>query len=339
MLPADLKGLYEAYSQVYDNDGDFITDDLIEEVVEELIEECVESGYTLEEASDAIEEAATEYLMELNPYAPAGSKAARAYQKSTTATKRGEARKAAVKGAVERVKAKAKGAVAAAGIAGSIAKDEARRAGRSAAHAVTSAAQKKKEQVKSGVKGLLKKGLSAVAGGASKVAQKAAGAASKIGEGVEQVDEAITSETSKSKAEKVQIDAWDIVLEFLVAEGYADTNEDALAIMTELDQEIIQSIVEDSATLSAAARKRAEELGRKRRSTKEYKQGLNRGTRGNERAAYNLSNIQRTHAANPSTQVTRSRKPAGYDTGAHKGDYGRFNRSKPENNPKHNANK
>ena len=80
-------------------------------------------------------------------------------------------------------------------------------------------------------------------------------------------------------------------------------------------------------------------MGRKRRSTKEYKQGLNRGTGRNERAAYNLSNMQRTAAANPDTQRTSSRKPSTEDTGMHKGDYGRYNRSNPEKNPKHNENK
>ncbi|MFZ9343484.1 MAG: hypothetical protein ACO24P_07800, partial [Candidatus Nanopelagicaceae bacterium] len=159
-----------------------ITDDLVEEVIQELFEECIEEGYTIDEAADAIEEAATEYLMELNPYAPAGSKASREYAKSTTATKRGVERKAAIKGAVERVKAKAKGVKAAAGIAGSIAKDEARRAGRAAKQAVVGAVEKKKTEVKSGIKGFLGKA-------ARKVASKAAGAAARLGEEVQQLDE------------------------------------------------------------------------------------------------------------------------------------------------------
>ena len=41
--------------------------------------ELIATGKT----ADAVEAAATEYLMELNPYAPAGSKQAREYQKST----------------------------------------------------------------------------------------------------------------------------------------------------------------------------------------------------------------------------------------------------------------
>ena len=181
MLSKDIQGIYEAYSKMYQpiNPPEEVieeeVDGLVEEVIEELFEECVAEGYTIDEAAVAIEEAATEYLMELNPYAPAGSKAAKAYAKSTTATKRGVERKAAVKGAVERVKARAKGVKAAAGIAGSIAKDEARRAGRAAVQSVKSGVEKKKKEVKSGIKGFLGKA-------AKKVASKASSVAARLGE-------------------------------------------------------------------------------------------------------------------------------------------------------------
>ena len=180
MLPSDIRSMQEAYRNVYE-ESDLLTNDLIEEVVEELIEECLEFGYDLNEAAELVEEAATEYLMELNPYAPAGSKQSRAYQKSTTAAKRGAERTAAVKGAVERVKSTARGVTAAAGIAGSIAKDEVKRAGRTASHAV----QKKKAEVKGGIKKMIGGGLRAAAGGLGKIAQKAAGAAARIGESAE----------------------------------------------------------------------------------------------------------------------------------------------------------
>jgi hypothetical protein len=184
MLSKDILGIYEAYSKMYQptNPPEGVVeeeiDGLVEEVIGELFEECIEEGYTIDEAAVSIEEAATEYLMELNPYAPAGSKEAKAYAKSTTATKRGVERKAAVKGAVERVKAKAKGAKAAAGIAGSIAKDEARRAGRAAKQAVVGAVEKKKKEVKSGIKGFLGKA-------AKKVASKASSVAARLGEELE----------------------------------------------------------------------------------------------------------------------------------------------------------
>ena len=43
-------------------------------------------------------------------------------------------------------------------------------------------------------------------------------------------------------------DMFDTVLEYLVAEGYADTNQDALKIMANMSEEWKQSIVEKHAT-------------------------------------------------------------------------------------------
>jgi len=254
--------------------------------------------------------------MELNPYAPAGSKEASAYAKSTTATKRGEERKAAVSAAKEKVKARVKGAVAGAGIAASIAKDEARRAGRKAVHMVSSSVQKKKEEVKSGVKSLLGRGLRKAAGAVGKVAQKAAGAASRLGEEVEQLDEisdrlataarntrqrrfdrsvaradtyadagyqkqrsksdrlnqtlASREQRTGSKIKAVeefdvdQVDTWDVVLEYLITNGHADTNSEALYVMSQLDEEMIQSIIEGSYEDMIAANNKKYDAARKR---------------------------------------------------------------------------
>jgi hypothetical protein len=41
-----------------------------------------------------------------------------------------------------------------------------------------------------------------------------------------------------------EYDAFDIILEYLVAEGYADTNENALVIMANMSEEWKESIVE-----------------------------------------------------------------------------------------------
>ena len=284
MLPSDIRSMQEAYRNVYEQ-SDLLTNDLIEEIVEELIEECVEFGYDLDEAAELVEEAATEYLMELNPYAAAGSKEARAYQKSTTATKRGAERTAAVKGAVERVKSTARGVKAAAVIAGSIAKDEARRAGRSATHAagkavsaagsavkgaagaVSAAASKKKAEVKQGVKGLIGRGLRKAAGAIGNVAQRAAGAASRLGEEKddsyletnmnkrEKNNNAAINSMKKTNAHKSmaataakkfdeEVEIYDVVLEYLMTEGHADTIAEAEYIMTELDSEMVNQILE-----------------------------------------------------------------------------------------------
>lgn len=268
LLPSQHRELTETYKQLYLGEVDDITDVMIEEVVEELVEECLEFGYDLDEAAELVEDAATEYLMELNPYAPAGSKEARAYQKSTTSTKRGKAREAAVKGAVERVKTKAKGFKAAAGIAGSIAKDEARRAGRGALHAAgkaasaagsavagaataaRDAASRKKAEVKQGVKSLLGRGLRKAAGAAGAVAQKARKAGAAAGRAAERLGESV--------------DVFDYILEHLVAEGYADTNENALVIMANMSEEWREEILEGSYEDRIAANNKKYDAARKR---------------------------------------------------------------------------
>jgi predicted RNase H-like HicB family nuclease len=187
MLASDLRALHDSYQDIYE-EGDGISCEMIEEVVEELIQECVEFGYTLDEASTAVQNAAFLYIDEAK--VTYGSDTESPEQRKERAKERlggmkSSARKAAVTGAVKRVQAKAKGAKAAAGIAASIAKDEARRAGRAATHAVSSTVQKKKAEVKGGIKKMIGGGLRAAATGIGKVAQRAAGAASRLGEKVE----------------------------------------------------------------------------------------------------------------------------------------------------------
>jgi hypothetical protein len=265
MLPSDIRNLHEAYQNIYE-ESDLLTDDLIEEIVEELVEECVEFGYDLDESADAVEAAAILYIDEAK--VTYGSDTISPEDRRTEAKSRlkdmkASKRKAAVKGAVDRVKAKAQGVKAAAGIAGSIAKDEVRRAGRTASHAV----QKKKAEVKGGIKKMIGGGLRAAAGGLGKIAKKAAGAASKLGEAKDNSyletdmkkreknnDDAIKSmkktDAHKSMAataakkfdEEVKI--YDIVLEYLMSEGHADTIVEAEYIMTELDSEMVNQIVE-----------------------------------------------------------------------------------------------
>lgn len=438
LLPSQHRELTETYKQLYLGEVDDITDVMIEEVVEELVEECVEFGYDLDEAAELVEDAATEYLMELNPYAPAGSKEARAYQKSTTATKRGEARKVAVQGAVERVKTKARGVKAAVGIAGSIAKDEARRAGRSATHAagkaasaagsavrsaasaVSSAAKQKKAEVKSGVKGLLGRGLRAAAGAAGRAAQR-------FGEEVERIDEIDSSIISRTSHRRMQnlsaaqkeedgargagasmgersrlsskvsdaaakvsknralssaharsrtrmgdsgqtvndsyeYDLYDIILEHLVDEGYADTNENALVIMTNMSEEWREEIIDEArradkegrergtaanpnrndvphsdpsqqTMLHSRLKRRADEMGRARRGSSAYKAGSRPALSKKEKGLLQASDRTspgRGHVRNPNVPDTGSHKRFPSERRAQKD---------PKQNPKHNTNK
>ena len=50
--------------------------------------------------------------------------------------------------------------------------------------------------------------------------------------------------------EEVETDLFDYILEYLVAEGYADTNEAALVIMANMSEDWRQSIVEQSAIVT-----------------------------------------------------------------------------------------
>ena len=289
MFASDLKALQESYQGIYE-EGDGISCEMIEEVVEELIQECVEFGYTLDEASIAVENAAILYLDEAK--VTYGSDTESPEQRKARAKERlggmkSSARKAAVKTAVGRVQAKARGVKAAAGIAASIAKDEARRAGRAATHAVSSTVQKKKAEVKGGIKRMIGGGLRAAATGIGKVAQKAAGAASRLGEEVLDEDsrrmsnkqrtanvrqnikafgsnftppnnydpdanrgkgEVLTRKQIEKKRRKAlrqeEVDVFDLVLEYLLETGHAETISEAQYIMSQMDSNTIEEIVE-----------------------------------------------------------------------------------------------
>ena len=158
--------LRDLYQQVYapkfetvldeltDQEVDELTEEIIEEVVEEFFLECLEEGLDIgsveETLCESLETSITalneSVLMEMNPYAPAGSKESQAYNKASTASKRSAERAAKrkevigkVKGAVKKVgsalksgaKAAYKGAMRGAGAAvgavkkaGSVAKSE-----------------------------------------------------------------------------------------------------------------------------------------------------------------------------------------------------------------------
>ena len=267
MLGSELKALYDSYQNIYE-EGDGISCEMIEEIVEELVEECVEFGYTLDEATTAVANAAILYIDEAKVTYGSDTESPeqrRERAKVKVGEKKAAERKAAVKTAVGRVKAKALGIAAGTKIAASIAKDEARRAGRAVTHTV----QKKKAEVKGGVKSLIGRGLRKAAGAVGKVAQKAAGAASRLGEAKDDsyletnmkkrisnnekaikdmkktdAHKSMVKVAAKKFEEEVQVDAWDVVLEYLITNGHADTNSEALYIMSQMNEEMIQSIVE-----------------------------------------------------------------------------------------------
>jgi hypothetical protein len=116
-----LRNLTEAYAAVYDEDlrdeleemsDDFsgvedLSDEEIDEIIDETIDEMFDEGYDFGEVEDLLEGV----LLELNPYAPAGSKGAKEYARSTSATKKSAERSASRAATVSRVKGAVKGAI------------------------------------------------------------------------------------------------------------------------------------------------------------------------------------------------------------------------------------
>ena len=406
MFASDLKALEESYQGIYE-EGDGISCEMIEEIVEELIEECVEFGYTLDDAVFAVENAAILYIDEAKVTYGSDTESPeqrRARAQAKVGEKRTAARKAAVKTAVGRAKAKVGGAVAAAGIAGSIAKDTARRAARTAVHTVAYGAQKKKAEVKSGVKSLIGRGLRKAAGAVGKVASKAAGAASRLGEETVQEEQWIQKAikhpgafTKKAKAHgmtpkafkqevqahpekyptkterqanlmgtlgklREEVDVFDVVLEYLLETGHAETISEAQYIMTQMDSESIEAIVEarradklghergtaanpnrkdvphgdpsQRTNLHSKLRRRADEMGRARRNSPRYKQGGRPALSTKEKSFLRASD--RTSAG-----AGHVRNPNVPDSGRHKDvdRYARKDQKNPRLNPKHDANK
>jgi len=221
----ELRNLYES---IYTPKVD-LTEELLDEIFDELVDEYIEEGYSEEDAIEIVDEAVDLYIDEVlcevsdsyyDSAVRASKKAAQGIDKAARQKRRaGQVRYAKRKAgeALKRAGDKVKGAVAGVQIAGSIAKDEAKRAGRKAAHAVTSAPGKAKASVdrkKKGIKGFIKR-----------QAQKV----------VDRMSEEL---------EAIGFDAFDIVLEFLQVEGYAETLEEAEWIMANLiDEEAIDIVL------------------------------------------------------------------------------------------------
>ena len=156
----ELKSLYESVyaprfetilDEFTDEEVDELTEEIIEETVEEFFFECLEEGLDIESVEETLCESLDAsitnlnetYLIEMNPYAPAGSKESKAYNKATTSSKRSAERAAKRKEVIGKVK-KAVGKVgsalkAGAGKAAGAAKAGAKAAYRGASRAAGSA--------------------------------------------------------------------------------------------------------------------------------------------------------------------------------------------------------
>jgi len=153
--------LRSLYQQVYAPKVE-ITEELIDEIVEELFEECVAEGYTIDEAETAIEDAVIQYLDEAKVTYGSDTESPeqrRERAKAKVGEKRVAARKAAVKGAVERAKTKVAGAkekigksLTSAARTSDPSKSVKARVGR-----VSDRASDAKKKAKSGIKGFIKR--------------------------------------------------------------------------------------------------------------------------------------------------------------------------------------
>lgn len=115
-------------------------------------------------------------------------------------------------------------------------------AARKAGQAVSDVAGKAKQSTKN-ITAKTKRGVKgAISAAASKVASGASGLATRMA------------------TEEVEIDLFDYILEHLVAEGYADTNKAALAIMANMGEEWKNEILE--ATYSAKSARAGKDIGK-----------------------------------------------------------------------------
>jgi hypothetical protein len=285
----------EFLSEEYDGIEN-LTEEDFDDIAEETVYEVLDEGFEIEELDDIFEAV----IMELNPYAPAGSKDARAYQRSTSASKRGAERAAAVSAAKEKVKSSIKStvkkvktsALAAKGSAqkttkglkqqshvglakyaskhnlvkgaglktqsskgrGELRSAVAKHVGSRVKSKIKSAIGKVKQKVASAaVSGYAaarsaKQAVSDVKNRAVQSAKNKAAVAKRSAKGaVGKAARAVATGAGKV-ASKLgeEIDTYDIVLEYLCVEGYADTLEQAEWIMVnQLTQEEIDSIIED----------------------------------------------------------------------------------------------
>jgi len=170
---------------------------------------------------------------------------------------------------------------------------------------------------------------------------------------------------SPKKVEE-ETDLFDYLLEYLVAEGYADTNDAAIAIMANMSEEWRESITEEvfdearradklghergtaanpnrndiphsdpsqRTRLHSRLKRRADEMGRERRNSSRYKQGGRPPLSKKEKAF-----LQASDRTSPGRGHVRS--PNVPDTGSHaEWPSERRAQKDPKQNPKHNANK
>ena len=359
MNSKDIKGLYEAYSAVYDEDlrdeleemsDEFagieeLTDEEIDAIVEETIDEMIEEGYDFDEVEEIFEEVISEAKVTFGGETRggsakvttgAGSRMAAASRLSGMKEKKRAEKVAQVKASVKKKVAQVKAAPGEAKKAvQQKVKDVKRQAHVGAAKyasgrglmrgaGLKTQSSKGRAELRSAVakdiKGRIKHKIAKAQVGAYSAARQAGQAASDVAGKTKQsakytaartkrgVKGAIGAVASKvaSGASKLasrmateEVDVYDIVLEHLVVEGYADTLESAEAIMANMSEDWRQEIVE--AAYSAKAARAGKDIGKPGKQfekiAKEAGKRYGSKERGEKVAGAVLANIRAKHGA------------------------------------------
>jgi len=267
-------GIYEDKNSYEDYNSEYSNEDDLDQIMEELVYELIDDGLDIDSVEDIFETV----LLELNPYAPAGSREAKAYNKSTTNTKRKSERQKQRDVNVAKVKDSVKTAI-----------DKAKKTKKSVDSSIKSSKQKshvslakyasKRELMPgAGLKTQSSKGRgelrSAVAKDvASRTKEKVKSAGKKVTSSAQKAGQAVQSASDRTREkiqnvaastksgikkglrglalgvarrmkEDVDQDVYDIILSHLLDEGYATTIESAGAIMVNMSEEWKQSILE-----------------------------------------------------------------------------------------------
>lgn len=282
-----------------------LSEETLENVMEELVYEVLDDGLDI----DNLDEIFEAVLLELNPYAPAGSKESKAYNKATTASKKGVERQAKrdetvakVKGAlksaigkVQSAKSAVKGAVKDAkqqshvGLAkyassrnlmpGAGLKTQSSK-GRSelrsaVASDVAGRAKAKVQRAGMGATASAYKAGGAVAGSAEATRKALHGAASAAKAGLKKgIRGAALGLARRMKEDMDALDVYSIVFDHLLDEGYASDEKSAKVIMANMSEAWIDNIIEASMSPADIEKIAQQAAGKKKPSSSKLKGGM-----------------------------------------------------------------
>ena len=266
MLPNDIRSLNEAYLKIYDSEENSfedemlseetlllesveeLEDDEIEEIVEETIYDMLDEGYDFDEIEEVFEDIFSEARVDMSSRAARRKEFMASSEKSAKEAKargasvvRKEKRaetvakvKGAVKGALSRVKSAVKSGVEKAKSAVKQTTSVVKK--RAAGAAISGYAAGKIAQ--SAVRSAPGRAREAAASTVGKAREVGSAAKSGVKRGIRNVALSVANRMNE------EYDAYDLVLEYLIDMGHAETVSEANYIMSQMDEETIQEIIE-----------------------------------------------------------------------------------------------